>query len=47
MGELLDEIAMTLAVAREGSELRGLLRLRVMAERCTKAPASTLVWIGH
>jgi hypothetical protein len=34
MASLLEDIAIVIPVAREGYELRGLLRLRVMAEQC-------------
>ena len=36
-----------LAVAKEGPERRGLLRLRVLAGECSKRPMSTLHWIGE
>jgi hypothetical protein len=47
MGELLAEIAKIIPHAKAGSpELRGLLRLRVMAEECARDPDSVLCWRG-
>jgi hypothetical protein len=46
MPALLGDIAKVLPLAKEGPESRGLLRLRVMAERCATQPGSTLVWFG-
>lgn len=46
MGALLGDISKVLPTANAGSELRGLLRLQVMAEQCARDPESVLVWIG-
>lgn len=46
MPSLLRDIANVIPHAREGSELRGLLRLRVMAEQCAAQPGASLVWLG-
>jgi hypothetical protein len=46
MPAFLDDIAKVLPLAKEGPESRGLLRLRVMAERCATQPGSSLVWFG-
>ena len=46
MPALLNDIATALAVANDGPERRGLMRLRVMAETCASNPGSMLIWLG-
>jgi hypothetical protein len=46
MEQLIADIASILPVAKAGAELRGLLRLQVMANRCANDPGSRLVWLG-
>jgi hypothetical protein len=46
MPSLLRDIANVIPHAREGSELRGLWRLRVMAEQCAAQSGASLVWFG-
>jgi hypothetical protein len=46
MPGLLDDIAKALAVAKDGPERRGLMRLRVMAESSASTPRSMLMWLG-
>jgi hypothetical protein len=46
MGRLIADCTRALAVAKDGPERRGLLRLRVLAEECSRDPESALVWIG-
>jgi len=45
MPSLLRDVACVIPHAEEGPELRGLLRLRVMAEQCAVQPESWLVWL--
>lgn len=46
MARLIADCARALALATDGPERRGLLRLRVMAEECSRRPDSTLYWTG-
>jgi hypothetical protein len=46
MGQLIADCAHALTVAKDGPERRGLLRLRVLAEECSRDPNSALFWIG-
>lgn len=46
MAALLDDIAKVIPEANEGPELRGLLRLQVMAETFERAHGSVMVWLG-
>lgn len=46
MGRLIADCARALTVAKDGPERRGLLRLRVLAEECSKDPESALFWFG-
>lgn len=46
MPSLLRDIANAIPLATGGTELRGLLRLRVMAEQCAAHPGTSLVWLG-
>ena len=46
MARLVADIARALPMAHDGPEKRGLLRLRVLAERCSRIPGSALVWVG-
>jgi hypothetical protein len=46
MGRLIADCTRALAVATDGPERWGLLRLRVLAEECSHDPDSTLVWFG-
>ncbi len=47
MSGLLGDIATVLPLAKAGSsEMRGLLRLRVMAEWCASRPSASLIWTG-
>ena len=46
MGQLIAECARALTLAKNGTERRGLLRLRVLAEECSRDPNSALFWIG-
>ena len=46
MAALLEDIAQVLPRAKAGPELRGLLRLQVMAKACAADPDSAMVWIG-
>lgn len=46
MGRLIADCDRALAVANSGPERRGLLRLRVLAQECSRDPNSTLVCVG-
>ncbi len=46
MARLISDCVRALAVAKDGPERRGLLRLRVLAEECSRRPESALHWIG-
>lgn len=46
MAGLIADCVRVTAVAHDGPERRGLLRLRVLAEECSRRPGFTLVWIG-
>lgn len=46
MPALIADVDRLLATARPGPEQRGLLRLRVIAGKCAKTPASVLVFRG-
>lgn len=46
MAGLIADCARATAVAHDGPERRGLLRLRVLAEGCSRRPGFTLVWTG-
>ena len=46
MARLISDCVQALALAKEGTERRGLLRLRVLAEECSRRPGSALYWIG-
>jgi len=46
MARLIADIARALPMANDGPERRGLLRLRVLAEECSRLPESALVWVG-
>jgi hypothetical protein len=46
MGRLIADCGRALKVAKEGPERRGLLRLRVLAEECSRDPESALFWVG-
>ena len=46
MGRLIADCVRALTVAEDGPERRGLLRLRVLAEECSRDPESALFWIG-
>lgn len=46
MAALLEDIVKAIPEAKAGPELRGLLRLQVMAEACAADPNSKLVWMG-
>jgi hypothetical protein len=46
MARLIADCVRAVAVAVPGPERRGLLRLRVLAEECSKRPMSALHWIA-
>ena len=46
MGRLIADCVRALALATDGPERRGLLRLRVLAEECSRRPGSALHWVG-
>jgi hypothetical protein len=46
MPRLISDCVHALAVAKDGPEHRGLLRLRALAEECSRRPGSALHWIG-
>lgn len=46
MGQLIADCVRALSVAVDGPERRGLLRLRVLAEECSRDPGSALYWVG-
>ena len=46
MARLISDCARALTVAKEGPERRGLLRLQVLANECSRRPTSALHWIG-
>jgi hypothetical protein len=46
LGQLIADCTRALTVAKDGPERRGLLRLRVLAEECSRDPNSALFWIG-
>lgn len=46
MARLIADVVTALPLVNDGPERRGLLRLRVLAERCSRLPESSLVWIG-
>lgn len=46
MGRLIADCIRALTVAKDGPERRGLLRLRVLAEECSRDPGSVLAWVG-
>lgn len=46
MPRLISDCVRALAAATAGPERRGLLRLQVLANECSKRPGSALHWIG-
>ena len=46
MARLIGDTVLALAMAEDGPERRGLLRLRVLAEECSTRPMSALHWVG-
>jgi L-ascorbate metabolism protein UlaG (beta-lactamase superfamily) len=46
MAQLLEDIDAVPSHAKAGPELRGLLRLQVMAQRCADDHGSRLMWLG-
>jgi hypothetical protein len=47
MARLIADCARALTVAKAGPERRGLLRLQVLAQECSRDPDSALFWIGE
>ncbi|KQP84110.1 hypothetical protein ASF35_04010 [Aeromicrobium sp. Leaf291] len=46
MAKVISECVRATALATDGPERRGLLRLRTLAEECSRRPGSALHWIG-
>ena len=46
MARLIGDCDRALPAAKDGPERRGLLRLRVLAEECSRRPATALHWTG-
>lgn len=46
MGQLIADCTRALEVAEDGPERRGLIRLRALAQECSRRPDSALFWIG-
>ncbi|QCX27694.1 hypothetical protein [Nocardioides jishulii] len=46
MARVIADCARALTMAEGGPEQRGLLRLRILAEECSRDPSSALFWIG-
>lgn len=46
MARLIADCVQALALATDGPERRGLLRLRVLAEECSRRPDTALHWVG-
>lgn len=46
MSHLVRDLLLALPLAKDGSEKRGLLRLKVMAEHCARHEGCVLLWRG-